>query len=347
MTLNLRQPLLRTARWTGLASCLLVAAAWLFTVPLLTNRASYAFYHSQFWFVGVGRGQLVYDRFGNLRRGLQFFSYTPPVWLPFTDRYALTWPSGFNTTYGSLSHFEVPLWLIFVACAIPTAWFWTRPRRDRQRDAATRCRNCNYNLTGNQSGKCPECGTPNFLAPPSQRPHGATQRRRSMSRTPILKQFSDLTPADFADHAVWVSVHTLDCGEPWYDGTDEATFRPWTGKLPVAPQDGMFLVRAKLTLADGRVLGGFVTSQSDAEPVDLGTIQPQIFLPSGQRSDFGDGMFKRDAKDRAPLYEELGNDHMAIFPINFAAEKGLAQGRIAGAIPGFCWRSGKNIEVYY
>lgn len=66
-----------------------------------------------------------------------------------------------------------------------------------------------------------------------------------MSRKPILKQFGDLTPADFADHAVWVSVHTLDYDEPWYDDNDEETFRPWTGKLPVAPQDGMFLVRAK------------------------------------------------------------------------------------------------------
>jgi hypothetical protein len=56
------------------------------------------------------------------------------------------------------------------------------------------------------------------------------------------------------------------------------TFRPWTDKLPVSPNDGLFLVRAKLTLADGRVLDGFVTPQIGTEAVDLGIIQPQVFL---------------------------------------------------------------------
>ena len=74
-----------------------------------------------------------------------------------------------------------------------------------------------------------------------------------MARKPILKQFGDLVPADFAKHPVWTSVHTLDYDEPWYDDTDEETLRPWTGPLPVGPQEGMLFVRAKLTLADGRV----------------------------------------------------------------------------------------------
>src|SRR5436190_1201662 len=33
-----------------------------------------------------------------------------------------------------------------------------RRRRDRRRKAARRCRRCDYNLTGNVSGVCPECG---------------------------------------------------------------------------------------------------------------------------------------------------------------------------------------------
>ena len=85
-----------------------------------------------------------------------------------------------------------------------------------------------------------------------------------MARKPNLKQFGDLTPADFVEHPVWASVHTLDYDEPWYDETDEETFRPWIGELPVSPEDGMFLVRAKLTLADGRVLDGFITPQHDS-----------------------------------------------------------------------------------
>jgi len=168
-----------------------------------------------------------------------------------------------------------------------------------------------------------------------------------MPSTPILKQFGDLTTADFVKHPVWASVHSLDYNEPWFDDCDEETFGPWTGRLPVTPEDGMFLVRAKLTLADGRHLDGFVTPQIASEPANLGTMQPQMFLPSGQRCDFWDGMFKRDAKDRAVLYRELGTDPMAIFPIKFAAVHGLADGRVAGSIPGFCWCPEDKVEVYH
>lgn len=41
-------------------------------------------------------------------------------------------------------------------------------RRDALRmrfDSAPHCRNCTYNLTGNLSGICPECGTPTLLGP--------------------------------------------------------------------------------------------------------------------------------------------------------------------------------------
>ncbi len=168
-----------------------------------------------------------------------------------------------------------------------------------------------------------------------------------MARKPTLKQFGDLTPDDFAAHPVWASVHSLDSDQPWYDDGDEETFRPWTGKLPVTPEGGMFLVRAKMTLADGRLLDGFVTPQIKSEPADLGMIQPQVFLPSGTRSGFWDGMFKADAKDRSLFYKELGKDPKAIFPITFTAEKHFAKGHVAGSIPGFCWCPKDKVKVYH
>ncbi len=49
----------------------------------------------------------------------------------------------------------VPLWIPFLAVALPTA-IWSglgcRPK-------AGHCKSCGYNLTGNVSGVCPECGT--------------------------------------------------------------------------------------------------------------------------------------------------------------------------------------------
>ena len=100
---------------------------------------------------------------------------------------------------------------------------------------------------------------------------------------PQLLQFGDLTPAHFAAHPVWIQSHILDYDEPWYDETDEETFRPWTGQLPASPEEGMLLVAADLRLQDGTALEGFVTpALRDAanDPALLGTIQPQLFLPS-------------------------------------------------------------------
>jgi hypothetical protein len=49
----------------------------------------------------------------------------------------------------------LPLWIPFVLIAIPTAALWWR---DRRRIRPGCCRKCGYNLTGNVSGVCPECG---------------------------------------------------------------------------------------------------------------------------------------------------------------------------------------------
>ena len=49
----------------------------------------------------------------------------------------------------------VPLWIPFVLIGLPTAWLW---RRDRRRPRPGCCAACGYDLTGNVSGRCPECG---------------------------------------------------------------------------------------------------------------------------------------------------------------------------------------------
>jgi hypothetical protein len=50
----------------------------------------------------------------------------------------------------------VPLWTPFLLVAIPTAILWWR---DRRRFRQGHCQHCGYDLTGNVSGVCPECGT--------------------------------------------------------------------------------------------------------------------------------------------------------------------------------------------
>ena len=62
----------------------------------------------------------------------------------------------------SLVWLTVPFWFLFALTAVlPAIWLW-RWRRHRRAtdDGMPHCPNCDYNLTGNVSGICPECGTP-------------------------------------------------------------------------------------------------------------------------------------------------------------------------------------------
>jgi hypothetical protein len=52
----------------------------------------------------------------------------------------------------------LPLWIPFLIVALPTAFLWWRDHR--RRISPGHCRKCGYNLTGNVSGICPECGQP-------------------------------------------------------------------------------------------------------------------------------------------------------------------------------------------
>ena len=51
----------------------------------------------------------------------------------------------------------LPLWLPFVGLLLPTLLLW---RRDRRKPRPGFCPHCDYDLTGNTTGRCPECSTP-------------------------------------------------------------------------------------------------------------------------------------------------------------------------------------------
>jgi hypothetical protein len=56
----------------------------------------------------------------------------------------------------------LPLWFLLAVAAGYPGWVigsWLSKRRERkQRRQAGHCRRCGYDLTGNMSGVCPECG---------------------------------------------------------------------------------------------------------------------------------------------------------------------------------------------
>jgi len=160
---------------------------------------------------------------------------------------------------------------------------------------------------------------------------------------PELKQIDDLSSADFERHPVWIACHTEDFAEPWFNETDEETFRPWTGALPVGPSDGMLLVRATFELHDGSRHDGFLTPAS--KEGDLGTLQPHLFV-SGKSFGFWGGMAGVRPDGRRAFYKALGKGQKAIFPIQFSTAPDLATGVIAGRVDGF-YRGTRIIEVEF
>jgi len=149
---------------------------------------------------------------------------------------------------------------------------------------------------------------------------------------PALKQFGDLTPADFESTPVWVHCHIIDYDEPWHDDTDEETFRPWLGTLPVDPAMAIFLVSAEFEFADGGRCLGFVSPAQATG--DVASFQPHIFV-HGRRFAFWGGMFAIPAAEREALYAAADRPASAIFPLRFSGKPGLAVDVVAGTLNGF------------
>ena len=72
-------------------------------------------------------------------------------------------PAGPFPTGGAYQSYDLPYWLLLgaasVVAAVPAAAAVSTGRRVR-RARLGRCRACDYDLTGNLSGVCPECGRP-------------------------------------------------------------------------------------------------------------------------------------------------------------------------------------------
>jgi hypothetical protein len=76
-----------------------------------------------------------------------------------------SWPRLWGGRIHEACGVELPLWTLLLAMLGFAAHVWLRKRRlDRALAGAPVCGKCSYDLTGNVSGRCPECGTPTALA---------------------------------------------------------------------------------------------------------------------------------------------------------------------------------------
>jgi hypothetical protein len=133
----------------------------------------------------------------------------------------------------------------------------------------------------------------------------------------------------------------VDYDEPWYDDTDEETFRPWLSEIPVAA-DEMYLVACEFTMTDGSRYPGFATPFF--EPDDLRLIQPQLFSSSGSRHAFWLGMFPSEAEING-FYTDFAKGPSSVFPLAFTALPGLTTASCSGTILGFMASSGGQVRV--
>jgi hypothetical protein len=163
-----RSPIGRAAQWTGVTVGVFVFGVW--AVSLRWIIVDVGKQHQ----VSIFDGCVAYtvligpsDEAGSVRRS---YIGLPPgreiQRLRMSDAlrsygFLLPYRNNLRTVPGAANVKELagilPLWIPVVAVTLPTGvLFW--PGRGRVR--ACCCVSCGYDLTGNVSGICPECGTP-------------------------------------------------------------------------------------------------------------------------------------------------------------------------------------------
>lgn len=110
-------------------------------------------------FIAIGCGRV------SLGWSEQSLYWVPgPVYNPsksWSESLACFWERGLVPSIDQVQVFGLvaigcPIWILLVLIGVPTLWLW---RRDSQPPGPVCCVECGYNLTGNTSGRCPECGT--------------------------------------------------------------------------------------------------------------------------------------------------------------------------------------------
>jgi hypothetical protein len=153
----------RVVKWTGIALIATVGAA-----ALLSGFVKVAWIlpgHQVFQLIGGGISWF-WPR-GPFQIGSSMTGGSLDVqWHPWCAN-LFGWRLSYGVS-GALSEGWLPLWLPLVVLAAPTAWAW---RADAHGHGL--CPTCRYDLAGNTTGICPECGlaTPQSQLDPAAGDH--------------------------------------------------------------------------------------------------------------------------------------------------------------------------------
>ncbi len=145
----------------------------------------------------------------------------------------------------------------------------------------------------------------------------------------VRKQVYELTLRDLSTFPVW--EFRLDADAE--GGQDESTVGPYCPSGPLNPADGMFVMRAVFTLADGSRMQGYFTPPGP-DNAGMGTLQPIIVTERGQVR-LWCGTATPGPKRLAHNYELLGKNAQQVFPVQFESDVDLLGGPVRGSAPGF------------
>ncbi len=157
-----RQRLRGMCKWSGVLCCALIVGLWVLSAfrAILWDRSSTARIRQlsvaagYVQYLDVYLPQPVTRMKGNghapdvptAHLTWTIIPLNPPIWNSFLS------PSLGQSGPG----FVCPLWIPLVLIALPTGSLFWSDRHKRTR--VGRCAMCGYDLTGNTSGTCPECG---------------------------------------------------------------------------------------------------------------------------------------------------------------------------------------------
>ncbi len=172
MRLPRRSRVRRILKWGGLVPCVLIFLMWALTTTVVRNTRLNVEYvgddtHLRFLVGAIYCSSPVH---WTVRRadlsGWRIYKVHPRK----QDAFFRFWRRDHGFLLPAVRPYwnrtaYIPLWLPFATLAIPTAYlFWP----DSRCPPEGHCQSCGYNLTGNVSGVCPECGTGVGLHPPAK-----------------------------------------------------------------------------------------------------------------------------------------------------------------------------------
>lgn len=134
--------------WLGVTLMLAIAFGSLASLLHLVRWAS----ADKQWIVQGGSGRIIVVWEGHYYRGIQPGWYHTWAVMSWRSNY---WFDTIRLRNGTRIGVVVPSWVVFATCMVPTGVAWYRIRKRRPGT----CYKCEYDLTGNESGRCPECGT--------------------------------------------------------------------------------------------------------------------------------------------------------------------------------------------